>query len=159
MQRLIFSLPRFPLFNHIKAWFLMALGAKIGKNVVFYLGVWIAPGRNLILGDDVDISLDVLVLTSGGVQIGSRTLIGYRSQILSANHAIPHMRGRIFDAGYSEKKVTIGSDVWIGANVIILPGVSIGDGAVIAAGSVVTKSVDSFAIVGGNPARLIRLRE
>lgn len=54
--------------------------------------------------------------------------------------------------------VTIGNDVWIGANVVILQGVHIGDGAIIAAGAVVTKDVDDYAIVGGVPAKLIRYR-
>ncbi len=54
--------------------------------------------------------------------------------------------------------VTIGHNVWIGENVIILPGVSIGNGAVVAAGSIVTKDVPSYAIVGGNPARVIKMR-
>ena len=56
------------------------------------------------------------------------------------------------------KPITIGNDVWIGANAIILPGVKIGDGAIIAAGAVVTKDVDDYAIVGGVPAKLIRYR-
>ena len=56
------------------------------------------------------------------------------------------------------KAVVIGNDVWIGANVIILPGVNIGDGAVIAAGAVVTKNVGPYEIVGGNPAKLIKKR-
>lgn len=58
----------------------------------------------------------------------------------------------------NNRKVTIGNDVWIGANVIILPGVNIGDGACIAAGAVVTKDVEPYQIVGGNPAKLIRYR-
>ena len=56
------------------------------------------------------------------------------------------------------KSVVVGNDVWIGANAIILPGVMIGDGAVIAAGAIVTKDVDPYSIVGGNPARVIRMR-
>lgn len=58
----------------------------------------------------------------------------------------------------NNKPVVIGNDVWIGANVIILPGVHIGDGAVLAAGAIVTKDVEPYAIVGGNPAKLIRKR-
>lgn len=58
----------------------------------------------------------------------------------------------------NNRPVVIGNDVWIGANVIILPGVHIGDGAILAAGAVVTKDVDNYAIVGGNPAKLIRYR-
>jgi acetyltransferase-like isoleucine patch superfamily enzyme len=65
----------------------------------------------------------------------------------------------IFDAGHQNKKVTIANDVWIGANCIILPGVNIGEGAVVAAGSVVTKNVEPFSIVAGIPAKFIKQRQ
>lgn len=159
VMRCLFALPRYRVFNVLKAWFLRIQGARIGKGVVFYPGVWIAPGRNLVVGDDVDFALDVIVTTTGGVTIGDRTLIGYRTQILSANHAIPPGRGRVFEAAHDKRSVVIGSDVWIGANCTILPGVTVGDGAVIGAGSVVTKPVGAFLIVAGSPATLIRKRD
>lgn len=111
------------------------------------------------MGDHVDFALDVLVTSDGGVRIGDRTLIGYRSQILSSNHAIPPGRGRIFGAGHVRKAVEIGADVWIGANCVVLPGVTIGDGAVVAAGSIVTKDVPAYSVVGGCPAKPIKMRD
>lgn len=159
VMRIIFSMPRFMFFNFLKTIFLRACGGKIGCRVVFYPGVWICTGRNLVVGDDVDFALDVLVTTDGGVRIGSRTLIGYRTQILSSNHRIPSGRGRIFGAGHERMAVVIGADVWIGANCIVLPGVTIGEGAVVAAGSVVTRDVPAFTMVGGVPARTIKVRE
>ena len=156
--KIIFALPRYRILNRIKSAFLRLNGASIGRRVVFYPGVWIAPGRNLVVGDDVDFALNVLVVTTGGVRIGDRTLIGYGTMILSTNHVIPPAYGRIFNAGRINKPVTIGEDVWIGANAMILPGRQIGDGAVVAAGSVVTKDVLPYTVVGGNPAKLIRSR-
>ena len=156
---LLFSLPRYQTLNRLKSLFLKLNGAVIGKRVVFYPGVWIAPGRNAVVGDDVDFALNVFVETSGGVRIGDRTLIGYGTKILSRNHVIPPDRESIFYAGHDKKPVVIGKDVWIGANVIILAGRTVGDGAVIGAGSIVTKDVEPFTIVGGNPAKLIRRRE
>ncbi len=158
-QFTLFILPRFKVLNKLKAMFLILNGAKVGKRVVFYPLVWIAPGRNLIIHDDVDLALGVLITTSGGVEIGARTLIGYRVQIISANHKIPKEKGRIFGSGHDKAKVTIGEDVWIGGNSIILPGVTIGDGAVVAAGSVVSKDVEAYTIVGGIPAKKIKDRE
>jgi len=156
---ILFSLPRYSIFNHLKSACLRLSGAKVGKRVTYYQRVWIAPVRNLCLGDDVDLALGVTITTSGGVTIGDRTLVGYYSQILSRNHVIPTERARIHGAGHKDQAVTIGRDVWIGAHCIILPGVNIGDGAVVAAGSVVTKSVAPYTIVAGNPARLLKTRD
>lgn len=159
IMRLVMNLPRFSVFLLLKKWFLIMMGAKIGKGVVIYSDVWIAPGRNLIVGDEVDLAKGVLITTSGGVKIGDRTLIGYGTQILSANHRIPRVGERIPVSGDVFAPVTIGSDCWIGAGCIILPGVSIGDGAIVGAGSVVTKNVEENAIAAGVPAKLIRMRE
>lgn len=155
LMQFAFALPRYDFCNFLKKMFLQAMGAKIGKRVIFYPGVWIATGRNLIVGDDVDFSKDVLVTTSGGVTIGDRTLIGYRTQILSANHNIPKVGEPIPVSGDVFKPVVIEKDVWIGASCVILPGVTIGEGAIVAAGSVVTKDVASNTIVGGVPAKTI----
>lgn len=156
---LLFMLPRFRIFNVIKSIYLRAfMGAKVGRRVVYYSGSRIVTGRNLVLGDDVDLAKDVIITTGGGVEIGDRTLIGYRAMILSSNHRIPDLPGQIFGSGHVHKKVTIGSDVWIGANSLIMPGVSIGDGSICAAGSVVTNDVPANVIVGGVPARLIKAR-
>ncbi|MBR1446732.1 MAG: acyltransferase [Alloprevotella sp.] len=90
--------------------------------------------------------------------MGDRTLIGYRTQIISGDHNIPKDHGRIFGAGYNRKKVVIENDVWIGANCIITSNVKIGEGAVIGAGSVVTHDIPAFTIVAGVPARIIKNR-
>jgi len=154
----IFSLPRYKLLCKLKSQLLRAMGADVGRDVIIYPGVWITPGRNLSIGDNVDLAKDVLITTSGGVSIGSGTLIGYRSQILSSNHIIPSLGESFLRSGHKHEPVTIGMDVWIGANCIITPGVTIADGSVIAAGSVVTKDVECNTIVGGVPARVIRER-
>jgi len=159
IMQLIFLLPRFRALNFMKSCFLKLMGAKVSRGVVYYSGVWIFPCRGLVLGNNVDLAKDVLITTSGGVEIGNNTLIGYRTQILSSNHIIPSNRGEIFSSGHLHQKVTIGRDVWIGANCIILPGVTIGDGSVVAAGSVVTKDVGDFTIVAGVPARTIKKRD
>lgn len=158
MQQILFSLPRFRFLGIFKKAFLISNGAKVGKRCSFYPGVWIAPGRKLVLGDDVDLALGVIITTSGGVTIGDRTLVGYRAQIISANHVIPECRGRIFGAGHDKAPVAIGNDVWIGANSIVLPGVTIGDGAVVAGGSIVSKDVEPFTIVAGVPAKKVKDR-
>lgn len=155
----LFNLPKAKPFSFIKGLILNIVGAKIGRNTVIYPGVWIYPGKGLTIGNDVDIAFGVIITTKGGVTIGDRTLIGYRSQLLSANHNIPLGKGKFFGAGHTYGPIDIKNDVWIGANTIILPNITIGEGAVIAAGSVVTKDVSPFTIVGGIPARIIKIRE
>jgi putative colanic acid biosynthesis acetyltransferase WcaF len=156
---LIFLLPRHKLFNSIKSNYLRFQGCKVGSGITYYPGIRLSPGFRMNIGDHVDFAWGVIVTTKGGVEIGDRVLIGYRTQILSANHIIPSGMGKIFGSGHESKKVTICNDVWIGANCIILPGITIGEGAVVAAGSVVTKDVKSYTIVGGVPAKLIKERE
>lgn len=159
IMNFIMSLPRFSFFLFLKKSLLRLMGAKIGKGVIIYPGVWITPGINLVIEDDVDLAKDVIITTRGGVFIGARSLIGYRTQLLSANHSIPHKGERIPISGDVFKPIRIFNDVWIGANCIITAGVSIGEGAVVAAGSVVTKDVLPNQIVGGVPAKLIKERD
>jgi len=158
IMEILFKFPRYRCCNFFKSLFLKMMGSKVGSRVVFYPGVWIAPGYNLELGDDVDLAKDVLLTTGGGITIGDRVLIGYRTQILSTNHVVPDSKECIFDSGHDKKTIIIEKDVWIGANCIITSGVTIGEGAVIAAGSVVTKDLNAFGIYGGVPAKLIRKR-
>lgn len=156
---LVFILPRHQIFNLIKSNYLRMQGCKVGSGITFYPGIRFSPGMNLEIGDHVDFAWGVLITTKGGVEIGDRVLIGYRTQILSANHKIPSLKGKVFGSGHDLKKVKIENDVWIGANCVILPGVTIGEGAIVAAGSVVTKNVNSYTIVGGIPAKLIKERD
>ena len=65
----------------------------------------------------------------------------------------------VYQVSKTKGKIEIGSDVWVGANSVITEGVTVGDGAIIGAGSIVTKDVDAFSIVVGNPARLLRYRD
>lgn len=158
MSSIIFSLPRHKLFNLIKSNYMRLQGAKVGNKITFYPGIRINPCMNIILGNHVDLAWGVILTTVGGIEIGDRTLIGYGTIISSSNHVIPPKKGKIFYSGHVHKKVTIGSDVWIGGNCVITAGVTIGEGAVVAAGSVVTKDVAPFTVVGGVPAKLIKER-
>ncbi len=159
LMALVFSLPRYRWCNALKSFFLRCMGAKVGRWVVYYPGVWIVPGRNLTLGHRVNLAKDVIIVDSCPISIGDRTLVGFRSQILAGNHVIPAAGVPIFAAGYNRRPITIGKDVWIGANCLILAGVSIGDGAVVAGGSVVTRDINANAIVAGAPAKVIRTRQ
>lgn len=109
-------------------------------------------GKNLKLGKNVFINSGCQFQDQGGITIGEGTLVGPKTVIATLNHRQnPEKRANLIP-----KPVKIGSKVWIGANVTILPGVNIGDGSIIAAGAVVNKDVDENTIVGGVPAKFIK---
>ncbi len=92
------------------------------------------------------------VITGDGVRIGAHT------SILAMNHCFDDVTTPVWKQGISSKGIRIGDDVWIGSHVVVLDGIQIGSHSIIAAGSVVTKDVEPYAIVGGNPAKLLRSR-
>lgn len=155
---LIISVLRPTSFNcKIKSHLLRIRGARIGKRVFIHKGVWINDPRNLTIGDDVVLSKDVTITTGGKVFIGDRSLIGYGAKILSMNHVIPRQGSEVIRfSGHEKKSIIIENDVWICANVVITAGKKIGQGSVVAAGSVVTKDVEPYTMVGGVPAKIIK---
>lgn len=109
-------------------------------------------GKNITLGKRIFINAGCKFQDQGGVSIGDDTLIGHNVVIATLNHDLaPSRRGDMHPT-----PVAIGRNVWIGSNATILPGVHIGDDAVVAAASVVTKDVPAGAVVVGSPARVVR---
>jgi len=92
------------------------------------------------------------------VEIGEQSLISMHCTILSSNHGVPPLGKLIRDTVDKLLPTKIGRDVWIGANAVILGGVTIGEGAVVAAGAVVNRDVEAGAVVAGVPARIVRNR-
>ncbi|WP_413705341.1 DapH/DapD/GlmU-related protein [Pseudomonas sp. Pseusp16] len=131
---------------------------KRGVNVKIWDGIHIDSPSKLTIGDDVSINRNCLINAGGGVSIGSKTLIGPNVTIYSQNHAYKEKSIDIRLQGYERKSVVIGNDVWIACNATLLPGVAIGDGCVIAAGSVVTHNMPPYSIVAGVPAKVIGQR-
>jgi len=147
-------------FSSVKAHFLRRSGARIGKNCYIDHDVWIrVPWKHLEIGDNVVISKGVVITTAGGIRIEENVVIGYGAKILTANHRIPPVPGRIRFSGHECSPITIRSDAWIGANSVVLPGATVGIGAVVGAGAVVTKDIPDYEIWGGVPAKAIRRRE
>ncbi len=123
------------------------LPVKAGKNVRIWDNVHIDSPSKLIIGNNVSINRGTIINAGGGISIGNDVLIGPNVVIYSQNHRFRDNKLKIVNQGYDLKEVVIGNNVWIAANVIILPGVSIGDNCVIAAGAIITKSVMSTTIV------------
>lgn len=95
---------------------------------------------------------------TGGVEIGRYFHTGRGLTIFSTNHNYDGEVAIPYDAENILKAVKIGDFVWCGANVTIMPGVNIGEGAVVGGGAVVTKDIPDYAVVGGNPAKIIKYR-
>jgi acetyltransferase-like isoleucine patch superfamily enzyme len=112
---------------------------------------------NIGMANYVHINWGCYIDGMGGLEIGSHTLIGPNVCILSSGHRI-NDRSPILKHGLSHEKIVIGSDVWIGAGSIILQGVKLDNGCVVGAGSLVAHDVPSYAIVVGNPAKVIKYR-
>ncbi|PSC71458.1 Maltose O-acetyltransferase [Micractinium conductrix] len=126
---------------------------------------WIEPpfnvnyGFNLTVGDFFYCNFGCTILDETKVEIGHRVLVGPNVKIYAGGHHVdPAVRsGR--GSSLIVRPVKIGNDVWLGGGCLILPGVTVGDGATVAGGAVVTKDVEPNTLVGGNPARLIRRLE
>ena len=109
-------------------------------------------GKNIKIGKNVFINACCRFQDQGGIEIGDGSLIGHNTTIATLNHDFnPAKRQNL-----TPRPVKIGKNVWIGSDCTILPGVEIGDGAIIGAGSVVTKSIPTNAVAVGNPARVIK---
>lgn len=109
-------------------------------------------GKNIHIGQRVFINSGCKMQDQGGIYIGDDVLIGHNACLLTLNHEMdPENR-----ADMHPKPIHIEDKAWLGSNVTVLPGVTIGEGAIVAAGAVVTKDVDSNTIVGGVPAKIIK---
>ena len=111
-------------------------------------------GKNIHVGENFLANYNVTILDIATVMIGDYVMIGPNTLITTVNHPLSPRKRRQHTG--QAKPVSIGRDVWIGGNCIILPGVTIGNNVVVAAGAVVTKSVPANCVVGGVPARIIK---
>ena len=137
---------------------------SFGKKVIFGFGCHM-DFENISVGNNVYLGYRTTIMCRyAKVYIGDNVMFGPGVTIITGNHRYDVIGKNMIEVTQKEKRntddsdVNIGSDVWIGANSLILKGVSIGKGSVVAAGSVVTRNVDSYTIVGGNPAKLIKRR-
>lgn len=133
---------------------LKQLLASCGQDSVIRPPFFCDYGYNISIGHGVFLNFNCVLLDVNLIEIGDRTQIGPAVQIYAADHPRdPEARRTNLENG---RPVRIGANVWIGGGAIILPGITIGDDAIIGAGSVVTRNVPSGATVAGNPARPLR---
>jgi len=169
-----------PLSSHGNGEFSVIQFARVGRNVVFEPGVLVFHPENIEIGENVYIGHNTILKgyyknrmvigdgawigqqcffhSAGGLTIGCNVGIGPAVKILTSYHETDHIEKPILYSPIHFSQVIIEDDCDIGVGAIILPGVHIGRGAQVGAGSIVTSNVESFSIVAGNPARFIRMR-
>ena len=118
------------------------------EDVKIRIGNYVSFNSNVMLNADL----------GGNIRIGDNVLIGPNVVFRTANHIFSSREILIKEQGHEAGPINIGDDVWIAANVVIVPNVTIGRGAIVAAGAVVTKDVDDYSIVAGVPAKVIGKR-
>jgi serine acetyltransferase len=134
---------------------------QVGTRCTFERNVWIralTKEATIAIGEYTFIGRDSEIEANGPLTIGRHCLIGPGVYITDHNHGMA-LGVPMFRQPTTMSPVSIGHDVWLGARCVILPGVTIGDGAVVAAGAVVTRDVAANAVVAGVPARVLRHRE
>jgi len=154
---------RLPLSNsrlslnskRIRSFLAKGILKSCGNNVNIEKGAQFSD--QVEIGDNSGIGVNCML--SGKVVIGNDVMMGPEVYIYTDNHSFERLDIPMYKQGYSSNEpVIIGNDVWIGSRVTILPGVKIGDGAIIGASAVVTKDVEPYSIVAGNPAKKIGSR-
>ena len=141
--------------DELRALFATLTGQPVDESFALFPPFYSDCGKNIRVGKNVFINSGCCFQDQGGITIGDGSLIGHQVVLATLNHALsPTKRSSMQPAA-----IRIGQNVWIGAHATILPGVTVGDHAVIAAGAVVTKDVPANTVVGGVPAKIIKAIE
>lgn len=127
---------------------------ECGPGLDFRPPIYLEYRERVRFGTNVFINANLMILGSGEVTIGNNALIGPEARFYTVNHAFDvETRREGWERAFP---IVLEDDVWLGGSVVICPGVTIGRGSVVAAGSVVTKDVPPMSVVGGNPARVLK---
>lgn len=151
-NRLIFA------FARLRAWWWGFFMKRVGREVYIMRHCQVLSPEGISIGDFVCINHGSVLGGHGSLTIGNHVNIGPNVSVITANHRFNAFHQPMSQQGVTPAAVVIEDDVWIGANVVVLPGKRIGRGAIVGANAVVTHDVEPFAIVGGVPARLLKYR-
>lgn len=133
---------------------LRGLLGKTGDNFLIEQPFLCDYGYNIEIGENFYSNVNCVILDEAAVRFGNNVFVGPNCAFYTAEHPLDAgLRGSGLEFA---RPITVGSDVWIGGNVVVLPGVTIGDGCVIGAGSVVTRDIPAACLAFGNPCRIIR---
>jgi acetyltransferase-like isoleucine patch superfamily enzyme len=131
----------------------------LGEHTILQQGLKVARPEMISIGSHCNFARGVFITGGGGVTIGDWVGFGPDVKIWSVNHRFSDPDTPWQLQGWEEKPVVIEDDVWLAANVFVMPGVTIGKGAIVSAGAVVSKSIPPYALVAGNPARVVGWRK
>lgn len=126
----------------------------VGRNTIIY-----CQNGDVEIGDNANIGSNCQIFSARKVEIGKNVLIAAYTYLVGGGHIYEDTELPIIEQGRTASGIKIGDNVWLGASVKVLDGVTIGEGAIIAAGAVVTGDIPPFAIAGGIPAKIIKLRK
>ncbi|MBN1656840.1 MAG: acyltransferase [Anaerolineae bacterium] len=153
------TLSRLEALKRLRGWHYSALLERAGKKLRVAGGVRINNPSLVSVGDDVYLGDGVqLYAWNERIIIGSNVLVAAGARMITRKHGFADIDRPVSHQGYTNAPIQIEDDVWIGFQAVILPGVTIGRGAIVGAGAVVTRDVAPYTIVGGVPARVIRSR-
>lgn len=146
----------FPYFlgEKWRIWLTTKFGLKNQGGISIYPNVQIWAPWNVEMGTSVAIDSEVNLYSAAKIKIGTKVAISREAFICTASHDINYANRPLITA-----PITIGDGVWIGARATVLPGITIGEGAIVAANAIVTKDVPAWAVVAGNPAKIIKYRQ
>jgi acetyltransferase-like isoleucine patch superfamily enzyme len=132
---------------------------ELGDSVRIYPGALLATYSGSIrLEERVFVGPYCVLYGHGGLTVGAGTMLAAHSVLVAGNHVFSDPTQTIREQGETREGITIGEEAWIASRATILDGVTVGDGAVVAAGAVVTTDVPPLAVVGGVPARILKMR-
>ena len=131
-------------------------GSFFGLNCKLYASEF----SSIKIGFNASFNANVMINArgKGKILIGNNVLIGPNAVLRSSNHSFESIHKPVIEQGMTDGEIIIKDDVWIGSNAVILSNCTIGKGAIIGAGAVVTRNVDSYTVVGGVPAKLVKKR-
>lgn len=133
-------------------------GAKVGTRVTIGTGVKVVGKSGLTLKSGVSIARDVTLDARGGLTLADHALIGFESVLLTSTHCSDQVGVPIQDQGMFQRPCHVGERAWLGARVILQPGSTIGEDAIVGSGAVVTADIPPRSIAAGVPCRVIRAR-
>lgn len=158
MQERLAILPDWGYYAQKRAAFYMAT-MNCGDLFYAHTGVTILYPHNVTFGERVSLNRNTMITAKAPITIGNHVLIGPNVVINSGNHGYASKETPMDSQGHTLSPICIEDDVWIGANAVILSGVTLGKGCIVGAGAVVTKDVEPYSIVGGVPAKKISERK